>query len=139
MLDINQYFFWHLANFLILFWLLNIILFKPLFRIFDERSNLIDGSLDKAKELDSEKDELLAKIDAKLAEAKEEAKTINEGLRQEGAEFHKQAMEAAQKDAEEMNKKARAELEASVAKVKEGLKKEIDTFSNKIIEKMLGA
>ena len=73
------------------------------------------------------------------AEAKEEAKSINEGLRNEGAEIHKQAMEASQKDAEEMNKKAKAELEASVAKAKEGLRKEIDTFSNNIIEKMLGA
>ena len=100
---------------------------------------MVDGSLEKAKALDGEKDELLAKMDAKLAEAKEEAKTINEGLRQAGAEIHKQAMEAAQKDAEEMNRKAKAELEASVAKTKEGLKKEIDTFSNNIIEKMLEA
>lgn len=139
MLDINQSFFWHLANFLILFLLLNAILFKPLFRKFDERAEMIDGSLEKAKGLNSEKDELLAKMDAKLAEAKEEAKTINEGLRQAGAEIHKQAMEAAQKDAEEMNSKAKAELAASVVKVKEGLKKDIETFSGKIVEKMLGA
>lgn len=139
MLDINQYFFWHLANFFIIFWLLNTILFKPLFRIFDERSRLIDGSLENAKGLDKEKDSLLSQIDARLAEAKEEAKSINEKFRREGSEVHKQSMETAQKNAEKMNKKAKTELEASVKKAKDGLRKEIETFSGKIVEKMLGA
>ncbi|MDO8282488.1 MAG: F0F1 ATP synthase subunit B [Thermodesulfovibrionia bacterium] len=138
MLDINRFFFWHLANFLILIWLLNIILFKPLFRIFEERSKLIDGSLESAKSLAKEKDELMAQIDAKLAKAKEEAKSINETFRKEGSEIHKQAMEAAQKDAEEMNRKAKTELESSVQKAKDGLRKEIEAFSGKIVEKMLG-
>ncbi|MBI4824847.1 MAG: F0F1 ATP synthase subunit B [Nitrospirae bacterium] len=138
MLDINRFFFWHLANFLILIWLLNIILFKPLFRIFDERSKLIDGSLESAKELAKEKDDLLAQVDAKLAKAKEEAKAISEAFRKEGSDVHKQAMEAAQKDAEEMSKKAKAELAASVQKAKDGLKNEIEAFSGKIVAKMLG-
>jgi F-type H+-transporting ATPase subunit b len=139
MLDINQYFFWHLANFLILFWLLNAILFKPLFRIFNERSRLIDGSLENARELDKEKDDFLSQVDAKLAKAREEAKAINEELRNEGSTVHRAAMEAARKDAEEMNIKAKAELEDAVRNAKDGLRKEIETFSNKIVEKMLGA
>lgn len=139
MLDINRFFFWHLANFLILIWLLNIILFKPLFRIFDERSKLIDGSLESARDLAKEKDDLLAQVDAKLAKAKEEAKSISEAFRKEGSEAHKQAMEAAQKDAEDMSKKAKTELAASVQKAKDGLRKDIEVFSGKIVEKMMGA
>lgn len=138
MLDINRFFFWHLANFLILIWLLNIILFKPIFRIFEERSKLIDGSLENAKELANEKDAILAKIDEKLATAKEEAKSINEAFRKEGSEVHKHALEVAQKDAEEMNKVAKAKLQASVQKAKDGLRNEIEAFSGKIVEKMLG-
>lgn len=139
MLDINRFFFWHLANFLILIWLLNIILFKPLFRIFDERKKLIDGSLENAKELAKKKDALMTQIDAKLAEAKEEAKSISEGFRKEGSELHKHALEVAQKDAEEMNKLAKAKLQASVQKAKDGLRTDIEAFSGKIVEKMLGA
>ncbi len=139
MLDVNVNFFWHLASFLILFYLLNTILFKPIFKVFDERSKMIDGSLENARELDKEKDEFLSQIDANLAKAKDEAKTINEGLRNEGSEVHKQAMAAAQKDAEEMNSKAKAELEAAVQKAKDGLQKDIEAFSGKIVEKMIGA
>ncbi|MBI4843980.1 MAG: ATP synthase F0 subunit B [Nitrospirae bacterium] len=139
MLDINRYFFWHLANFFILFWLLNTILFKPVFRIFEERSKLIDGSLENAKGLAKEKDELLAQIDAKLAKAREEAKTINEKFRHEGSETQKEALETARKNAEELSRKAKAELASSVAKAKDGLKKDIELFSGRIIEKMLGA
>jgi len=139
MLDININFFWHLASFLTLFWLLNTILFKPIFRVFDERSKIIDGSLENARELANEKDGLLSQIDANLAKAKEKAKAINEGLRSEGSEAHKLAMEAAQKDAEEMNSRAKAKLETAVQNAKDGLKKDIETFSGKIVDKMIGA
>ena len=58
MLDIDK--FWLLvltANFLGLVYILNIILFRPMLKVYLERESLTKGSLDAAKEMNSRKEE----------------------------------------------------------------------------------
>ena len=139
MLDINQYFFWQLANFLILLFILNTILFKPFLRLFKERAEGTTGALENAKALDKEKDIILAQIDEKLSEARGNAKTVFDGLSKEGLDIQKSTVESAQNEAAEINRKAREELEAATEKARAGLKSDIEAFSKQIVEKLVGA
>ncbi len=127
-----------LINFLVLLWLLNIILFKPLLRLFKSREDHINGSLDSAKSMDMEKEDLLQKTKAHLSEARNKAKIIFEDLNNDGLTIQKNLVDEARQDSSEINIKAKKELEAEVNKTKESLREHVETFSRQIVEKMVG-
>jgi F-type H+-transporting ATPase subunit b len=139
MLELNKWFFAQLANFLLLLIILNIILFKPLLRIFKERDEGINGALNKAKSMDKEKDGIMAQIDAKLSEGRTRAKTTFEELSAQGMEIQKQALTAAQNEAAVLNNNAKAELGSAVEKARVSLKSDIEAFSKQIFEKLVKA
>ena len=87
MLDINGWFFVQLANFVLLFLFLNYLIFQPFLRLFKEREENTQGALDKAKELDGEKDAIIANIDAKLNEARGKARAQFDEASNEGLEI----------------------------------------------------
>ena len=140
MLDIYPiWFLVQLATITFLFLFLNYYLFQPFLRLFKEREENTKGALDRAKELDQEKDAVLANIDAKLNEARSNARAHFEEASNEGLEVQKKALEEAQAEAMEINKKAKANLEAAAEKARASLKSNIETFSKQIVEKLVGA
>jgi F-type H+-transporting ATPase subunit b len=139
MLELNKWFFFQLANFLLLLIFLNFFLFKPFLRLFKERQDRTQGALEEAKALDGEKDTLLAEIESKLTEARGRARTAFEDLSNQGLKKQKQELDEAQKEALEINRKAREDLEVTVNSVRSSLKSDIEGFSRKIVEKLVGA
>ncbi len=139
MLEVNGWFFVQLANFLLLLFLMNIILFKPLLRLFKDRDDNTKGALADAEEMDRKKDDVLAQIEEKLAVARTEARSTFENLSNEGLEVQKSAVQSAQNESIEINKKARTELEAATDKARTSLKSDIETFSKQIVDKLVGA
>jgi F-type H+-transporting ATPase subunit b len=139
MLELNKWFFAQLANFLLLLILLNIILFKPLLRIFKERDAGINGALDSAKAMDKEKDGIMVQIDAKLSDGRTRAKTVYEELSKQGIEIQKQALTTAQNEAAGLNKSAKDELGSAVEKARASLKSDVESFSKQIVEKLVKA
>lgn len=137
MLELNSFFFWQLANFLILLIVLNHLLFKPLLRLFRERDQRINGSLDSAKQMGQERDELIHSIEQKIAKAREEAKGIFGDLRNKGTAQQRTVLDETAREADEMNKRARADLEQVTRKAKDSLKLEVDSFSRLIVDKMI--
>lgn len=138
MLDITQYFFWQLINFILLFVVLNKILFQPFMRLFEERKSKTTGALDEAAGMDAQKDGLLVEVDAKLAEARKKARTVFEGLSSEGLEVQKGVLGAAQKDAADINRKAKEELQAAAEKATSSLRSDVETFAKQIVDKLVG-
>jgi F-type H+-transporting ATPase subunit b len=138
MLEINGWFFAQLANFLLLLIILNAILYKPILRIFKERESSTTGFLEDAKSMDSDKDELMAQIDAKLSDARNSAKSIFESLSEEGKAAQKQTVGSAQNESVDINKKARDDIEAATDKARASLKADIESFSKQIVAKLVG-
>ena len=138
MLELNKWFFVQLANFLLLLVVLNIILFKPMLRLFNEREKNTTGFLNDAKVMDKEKDEAFSEIDAKLADARDKAKAIFEEFSAAGIETQKLAVDSAKNEALEINKKSKQEIETATDKARAALKADIENFSKKIVEKLVG-
>jgi F-type H+-transporting ATPase subunit b len=138
MLELNKWFFVQLANFLLLLFVLNIILFRPMLRLFQEREEHTTGFLNDAKEMDKEKDEVFSKIDFKLAGARDRAKAIFEEFSTEGIETQKLAVDSAKNEAVEINRKSKEEIETATDKARAALKADIENFSKKIVEKLVG-
>ncbi len=140
MLDINlNWFFFHLGTFLLLLVLLNYILFRPLLSVITKRKDHIKDSLDSAKSMTEEKENMLRQIDTALVEARSKAGTIVEDLSKEGSAVQQEFLDAAKKEAMKINSKAKGNIEAEVKKARESLRGKIDSFCKIIIEKMVGA
>ncbi|MBI4683283.1 MAG: ATP synthase F0 subunit B [Nitrospirae bacterium] len=139
MLDINYWFFAQLANFILLFIILNAMLFKPFLRLFKERDDNTKGALQSAAEMDKKKDDVLAQINGKLSEARGKAKLTFEELSSAGMEIQRKTLESSQAEAVEINKKAKADLAAATEKARAKLKSDVETFAKQIVEKLVGA
>ena len=128
-----------LVNFLVLVYILNILMFRPLLALFKERESSVKGSLDAAKEMDRKKEEGLEKMNKELSEARHKAKDAFEKLREEGLTSQKALMSNAEVQAAAMLQKAREELKAEAEKAKTTLKADVEKFSEEIVRKLVKA
>ncbi|HXX58419.1 MAG TPA: hypothetical protein VEI96_10500 [Thermodesulfovibrionales bacterium] len=139
MLELNSWFFVLLLNFLALLYILNIILFKPLLRLFQERDNTIKGSLAAAKEMDAKKEDALARMNRELLEARNRSKEVFERLRNGGLSRQKEMLEAAATQAHDLIEKAKGELKSEAEKARQKLRSDVERFSDEIVRKLVGA
>jgi len=128
-----------LINFLVLVYVLNSILFRPLLAIFKERETAIKGSLDAAKEMARKKDEGLERMNRELSEARHKAKDAFEKFREEGLNNQKALLADTEKQAAVMLQTAREELKAEADKARNALKADTEKFSDEIVRKLVQA
>jgi len=137
MLEFNKWFFVLLFNFLFLIFVLNILLFKPLMRLFEERKEGIEGSLKKAKELNAKKEELMNQLNRELLEANRKAKEIIDKYIQEGKERQAELLREAEKEAQNILLKTRQEIASQAEVARKALREEIEKISDEIVNKLL--
>ena len=127
------------ANFLGLVYILNIILFRPMLKVYLERESLTKGSLDAAKEMNSKKEEGLERMNKEISDARSKAKEAFEALRNAGLETQKNFLSEAESSAAGMLQKAREELRSEGEKARQSLKADIEKFSDEIVRKLVNA
>jgi len=140
MLELNlKWFFILLLNFLGLIYVLNIILFRPLGKLFTDRENAVKGSLDAAREMNQKKDDAVAAVSRELKEAVGKSNEIFEASRKEGLQRQKEILEGAGKQAQDLIVKAKAELKTDADKARQKLRADVEKFSDEIVKKLVGA
>lgn len=140
MLDIQlNWFILLTVNFLALIFILNILLYKPILKIFAERENTVKGSLDAAREMDRRKEEGIERMNRELAASRGKAKETFESLRTEGLAMQSTFLSEAEENSAAMIQKAREELKGEVARAREALRSDVERFSEEIVRKLVGA
>lgn len=137
MLELNRWFFVLLANFLILLFLLNIILFKPLMQLFRERKNVVDESLKSAETLKMKKDSLFSQMQSEIAGARDRAREKYLALRHDGLNEQKAILQTAHQKAVAMIEEAQKNIRNESARARETLKSEVEKYSEEIVNKLL--
>lgn len=138
MLELNiKWFIVLIVNFLVLLYLLNIILFKPLLKLFKEREENIKGAFEIAKEMTKKKDDAIAALNKELAAARDKASSVFESMKTEGVHIQKEMFSKAEAQASDLLEKARAELKAEAEKAKAKLRADVDRFSDEIVRKLI--
>lgn len=137
MLEFNKWFFVLAINFILLIFILNSILFKPILKIFKEREDTVKGALDAAKELSAKREEAIAQLNRELAESRTKAKETFEALKAEGISKQKEIVASAEAEAAQMLEKARAEIRSEAEKARKALRAEVDKFSDEIVRKLV--
>jgi F-type H+-transporting ATPase subunit b len=139
MLEFNQWFFVLLANFLVLLFVLNLILFQPLAKIMKEREGATIGALDEAKSINGKKDAAVARMNAELLAARNMAKAAFDTLKEQGQSLQKEALSKAEAQALVMIDQARKELQSEAEKSRIALRADIEKFSEEIVRKLVKA
>lgn len=137
MLELNQWFFVLLLNFLVLIYILNAVLFKPLLKFLRHRDDSIKDSLAMAKEMEKRKEDSIATLNKELTGARNKAKEIFEKTREDGLIRQKEIFEAANKEAYGLIENARVALKAEAEKARQGLRSDIDRLSEEIVSKII--
>lgn len=138
MLELNKWFFVLLLNFLVLLYVLNIILFKPLLKLFSQREDSIKDSLNAARDTDKKKEDAISRMNRELQDARNKARDVFENLRKEGLNRQKDMLEGANRQASEFILNARAELKIEAEKTRQKLRSDVDRFSDEIVRKLIG-
>jgi len=127
-----------IANFLIIIWVLNIILYRPIRNILIKRKEKItslEQNIEKLDENAAEKDEAFL---SGVKDARTRGLSEKEILLKQGAEEEKKIIEQINKKAQANLAEVREKISKDVENVRASLYKEIDTFANAISEKILG-
>jgi F-type H+-transporting ATPase subunit b len=127
------------ANFFVLMYALNVILYKPLLKTFDERTSTVKGSLNAAKEMTARKEEGIEAMNREIAGARKQAKDVFDGMRGEGLDVQKKLLSEADEKAAGMLQKAREELRAEAEKARQALRADVEKFSDEIVRKLVKA
>ncbi|GBE01974.1 ATP synthase subunit b [bacterium BMS3Bbin06] len=137
MIELNKWFFVQLANFLLLLFLLNLLLFRPLLSLFKERKESVQGALEEAKRLNEKKDEQLMKFRQELSSAREEARELYSSLREEGLGVQKKLISEAHEEAMREIEKAREDIRKETENARRKLGEDVRRFSDEIVRKLV--
>ena len=138
MISIDYTLWIQMANFLILMFLLNALLYKPILGIMDKRKKQLQDTDEEIKRLNQSVEERMAAYEEKLRQAKMDAVEKKQDIIKEGAEQAKIFIDAAKSEIPGMMEKFHAEMNKEVEEARHILTNQSQKISVEIAEKLLG-
>lgn len=129
--------FWTLLFFLLFWFIIGRLAFKPIVTALKDREDDIQKSLDTAKEARKEMLELKAENEKIIAEAREESKKIISEAKEMGSSIVKDSKDKAKEEANRMISNAKQEIESEKQRAIADVKKEAGSLAIAIAEKVL--
>ena len=126
-------------QFLILMAVLNALLYKPLGKAIDQRSDYVRNSLKNAREVKEKSEMLATQYDNELRDVRRQAQDIIAQAKAEAEKVSNSKIQQAQQEVADRKQKAAEEIEAQKAEAMQSLEQQVDSLSNQILEKLLGA
>lgn len=130
-------FFWTIAVFLTLLFLLKKFAWGPLLAALEERQAGIRKSLDDADTAKRELAEVQAKASALIGQARTEADTILSEARADGARIRQELRHAAQQEAETITRNARQQIEVERDRAVSEIRRQAAELSVMIASKLI--
>jgi F-type H+-transporting ATPase subunit b len=124
-------------NFLILLFLLQKLLYKPLVAKMSERTEAIRKSLDEAQRARAEAARQQEENAEHLRAAHAEAASIRAAALKEAAEEQKKLVDAARAEAARLVEAARAQMDADIRRAREELRREVSDLAIGVAEKLI--
>ena len=127
-----------IVNFLVILYLLKRFLYKPLFKVFQERQNLVKESITKAEEATKALEKAEKNEKAVIKKARDEANQLLTDAKDNAADIMKKAEEAARKQTQQLLAEAKEQIALETKKAQQELNKHISELSVEILKKSLG-
>jgi F-type H+-transporting ATPase subunit b len=110
-----------IVNFLLLFWILKKLLYKPVLKMLDDRRHKIEQGLKHAEEADRRLEQTLEKESKILKEAQEQARKMLNDAKEQQALLLREAETATQEKVESMLNEARSQITHETAEAEKRL------------------
>ncbi len=133
MISINATLVVQIVNFLILIWILNRILFRPIFKIIDEREDFIASSKADIERIEAEAMGKIRAYENRMSKARAEARARRDTARGEANTSAREIMDRAKAEAQDHI----SAIQTEAAEAVEGVKIELAGFRESIAELVL--
>ena len=130
MISINATLVVQLINFLVLIWILNRVLFRPIFRIMQDRQDTLDQANTRFRNLKDEVEKKTTEIEVQLRRARKQASAASQQMKSEASAQAKEMIEASQAKAQQHI----AEVEADAQKQAQNVRGSLDQYRDAIVE-----
>ena len=138
MLQINYTLFIQIANFLVLLYLLNLLLFRPIRRIISRRNEEISSLESAVEDFQDRSSRNEEGIQEGMVQARKEGYGEAERLKSEGQVEERKLLQEAGSQAEGKIGAAKTEIETKMTDVRKALEDQVAAFSKEFSEKILG-
>jgi len=126
-----------IINFVILFALLGLVLYKPVMKMIDERSKRIKESMERAEATKEEYANAGEEVKKLISKAREDGQALVSQASQIGERLKEEAREGARKEAQVIVDRTRAELEEERDRIIDDLRREFVGISISAAEKVI--
>lgn len=126
------------ANFIVLMIVLNLLLFRPLRNAIQSRRETIDGSHGKARDLEAQIEEKMARYEEKLQAAKQQGNQEKSALRQAGAAEEAGIISKAREEATARLQGVKDQVAETATSARQQLKSDTESLAGDIASKILG-
>jgi len=126
-----------IVNFVILFGLLGLFLYKPVMKMLDERSKRIKESMERIEATKEEYAHAGEEVKRLISKAREDGQALVSQATQTGERLKEEAREGARKEAQVIVDRTRAELEEERDRIIDDLRREFVDISISAAEKVI--
>jgi F-type H+-transporting ATPase subunit b len=126
-----------IINFVILFGLLGLFLYKPVMKMLDQRSKRIKESMEQAEATKEEYGRAAEEVKKLISKARDDGQALVSQASQMGEKLKEEAREGARKEAQVIVDRTRAELEEERDRIIDDLRREFVDISISAAEKVI--
>ncbi len=127
-----------MINFLILLFVLNLILFRPIRKIIKERNGIVENFNSDIASLTDEAQASMEEFEEKVLEARKEGMGKVQGMKDEGGRAEVELIAATTQEVQAKIEEARKKVASDIQDARTELQKQVQTFSVAVTEKVLG-
>jgi F-type H+-transporting ATPase subunit b len=124
--------------FFLIFGVLAKILLPRISKVLTERTDAIEGGLQRAEDAQAEAQRVLEQYRAQLADARQEASRLREEAREQGAQIIAEMREQASAEARRLVQAAHSQIEADRAQALQSLKAEVGSLAVDLAGRVVG-
>ena len=137
MVELNYTIWIQMVNFILLIFVLNFLLYKPVLRIIEKRNKKIEESDEKVKSLNETIEHDMAEYEGKIRQARAEAALQRDEVEEEGSKQGKAIMGKVRDEISEKLGDFKAKLQNETNKARVVLQDQTRTIATEISEKVL--
>ena len=125
------------VNFIVLFVLLRLFLYKPVLKMLDERAKRTAEAMEQAEATKKEFEQARVEVQKQIEKGRQEGQAIIAQAMQVGERLKEESRQEATKQAQTIVDRTRSELEAERGKIVEGLRREFADIAISAAEKVI--
>lgn len=126
-----------MINFLVLLFVLNKILFRPIRNIIKERNQIVEDFNSDIASLTGQAQESVDRFEEKILEARKKGMDRVQAMKEEGEEAEAQLIAATSEDVRSKVEETRKQVKADIQAARDKLQEQVQAFSVAMTEKIL--